>query len=196
MTIQKTTGGNLLKLTAGSVVKECCCGTASTTACSMEASCASSEPSMQVTVFDVDYLDGSGDIDWCGKTWTPQQVRDGLTQCVCPGTYDQNPSAPYPYHRWEINISAYNRLRLLRRVNTGISYGINQLALGVAGYGTFTNSDFMTWSSFGSFTSMNLNFLTGVGQPVLGDYQITVAFFGSQTQGGIEYSWAKGVGWP
>jgi hypothetical protein len=82
MTMQKTTGGNLLRLTGGTLAKECCCtgGTGS--------SCAGGDPEMLCTIFDADYA--GGNINWAGQTWTPSEVQAGTQKTVCPSSYSKN----------------------------------------------------------------------------------------------------------
>ncbi len=161
----------------------------------------SDRPNMQVKVEDPDYFLGDPSISWLGETWTPTQIQNGEVRCVCASVsnYDHVTTGQYPYHRWSINISAQNRLRMLRRVNTTNGYGINQLALGAPGYSTFSNSDFATWGA-GTFTSFKLNFINAVPQPVAGppnaNFELSAAFFGSKTLGAVTYSWEQGINWP
>jgi hypothetical protein len=161
---------------------------------------------MQLTVSNPSYLDASGNISWCGKVWTPQEVRDGITKCACPPNYDNQKGGPttsqYAYNRWSYNASQYNRLRLLRRVNVNSfqDYGLNQMALGVAGYGSGFFGDFVTFQTqVTGFSNIQLGFLTAPtpAAPTLNDYQFTAEFFGSYTHAnGITYSWEKGINWP
>jgi hypothetical protein len=155
--------------------------------------------SMQLKVYGT-----SGTIDWCGEQWV-LPGDSGDPRCVCPPNWDQQKGGPttsqYAYHRWSYNASAYNRLRLLRRVNlnTFQDYGVNQLALGVAGYGSFSFSDFVTFQTqVTGFTSILLGFIAPPtpAAPTISDYQITDEFFGQYTHAnGITYEWQKGDNW-
>jgi hypothetical protein len=156
-------------------------------------------PSIALTVSGA-----SGTITWCGKTWNLPS-ESGVKKCVCPVSWDKNKlttgTSQYAYNRWEINNSAYDRLRILRRnnVNTFQDYGLNVCALGVTNYGTFSFSDFVTFASgITGLSSINLGFIAPPtpSAPTLNDYQITDDFFGNYTHAnGVTYQWERGDNW-
>jgi hypothetical protein len=42
------------------------------------------KPHLQVTVTGGDYE--GGPIEWCGKTWTEDEIRQGIPKCIYPMT--------------------------------------------------------------------------------------------------------------
>ena len=86
-TLQKTTGGDILKLTGGSIQGACCCGgggcgnTGCFTVTGAANLTATTCPSMKLRVTGT-----TGTISWCGETWN-LPGDSGLCKEVCPEYY-------------------------------------------------------------------------------------------------------------
>ena len=159
---------------------------------------------MQVTVFDADYAGGS--ISWVGKTWTQQEVKDGVTKCACPDLYvntvSGTVSAYFRFHTWGYNTNGTDSLRLRRigQIFGGGAFG--DMENGVRGKNASFRDRRAGQPATFPQTFQNINTPTSftpidaVGPITYGDYGITDAYSTSVTVSGITYSWDKGVGWP
>jgi hypothetical protein len=171
---------------------------------------------MQLTLFDADYA--GGNISWCGQTWTQAEVQAGATKCACPTAYNKSrqtytlggpTTLKYSaQHRWfhaDLHIQRqYNVSYLSFGFWAALQFGGNFNLLSILGSQTdrrsFYGSQATRFSVAGfpnsPVTNSDLNIVLGVVYPLYNSYDITDTFFGSHTIGGVEYTWAKGLGWP
>ena len=237
MTMQRNPlTGKLLKLASGSEqpIKQCCCveegedGGGEEELCEGEADCtghtgnAGVAPSIALTVFDADYA--GGNITWCAKVWTQQEVKDGVTKCVCPTRYDLKKELTQTtpvtsvfganIEKWEF--SQINGLWIDRAINLSVysvaSYYVRhkwwRILQGAAPNTTDRLSrtlltyDFTWttgWTSIGSaaeFTLPGMNPATSGQIPTINDYKILDAMFGNYTDvNGINWKWERGRNW-
>ncbi len=187
-----------MKVTAGSLAKECCCGgTAS--------SCTGGDPEVYLTIFDADYAGGG--ITWCGVAFSQSDIQNATERGpVCPTLYTRERTYtlnPYVAR----NTWAYNASLRMARGWSGFTpasnypvkeqqiIGINNTA--IAAYRKDSIS--LTFSTF------QIGVLTaGIPVPTWNSYAIVPnplspttldIFFGSYTEAGIQYSWRRGNGW-
>ena len=159
-------------------------------------SCASgTEPSIVVQIYDADYSGAS--INWCGKTWTQQQVKDGKCEEVCPTFYGktsqyvelwQNKQGTNKHLQLQVTVSSTDAIRTwalidLQATGTGTPL-INAYARRVWDTPTAKTYTPTTW-----------NPLTGMAAPSSGNYKIADDQFTSITVSGVKYSWKRGTNW-
>lgn len=163
------------------------------------------QPSMYVSVSG-----HSSPVTWCGETW---QVGESDTREVCPSTYNKikkylpadNATAR---HKWQAS-----GLYLLRNYFADYSTGYGGLWWGtwlgntnklvlkatVSDEINFSMYTYGTWPIAGTLSKYiqisSLGMITGLDRAKYTDYNITDAFFGSHTIGGVTYTWSKGKGW-
>lgn len=191
MTMQKSTGGGVLKLSGGTLMRECCCGGAS--------SCPDGDPEIRITLSDPDYA--GGNITWCGETWTPAQIQTGTdTRTICP-TFWQNDRAGSATGNYNFtNIWRYASSLMLTHDGqfTPTFFASIRRKFLVFSDGS-VKRDRIQGIANGAFptniTSSDLGLLNTTNAPSFSNNEITDDYFGSYISGGVTYTWARGNGW-
>jgi hypothetical protein len=156
-------------------------------------------PNLQLTV-----TGASGSVTWCGETWN-LPADSGDTRCVCPTTWTETinyVSANYykATNKWEYtNVNTTNMIIGRYAYTTGFPIGgafANYIsafnrALWNLRSGPKTNFGVNAQNVPAGFTDIDT-----VAYPTKSAYAITNDFFTSVTNGGITYTWAKGINWP
>jgi hypothetical protein len=163
------------------------------------------DPSIQLTVTadDVDLP-----ITWCGKTWvasteTPgvNQAYSGTAQCVCPTTYiapHNNTLVPTAEHIWRHYDHGTNELLIQRFSYSGLFSAENRLSLRLDatnnGINLIAYDVFRYYFSSFDYSTFQLGLISAI-IPTVSNYQITDSYFGTYSQSGIDFTWAKGERW-
>ena len=187
--------------TSGGIAKSCCCG----------ANPCAPDPSVIVTIAAAD---GNLPVSWCGITWekstttitTPATQRhSGESAEVCPlftyerfkGTFKvvgqtwyrglelwvatNNTSWLWMERRWEQKKASPSVTNILNRVSIRKT--------GPPGWQSFHSVNAKS-----SYTTLAIS-LSLEPFATYNDYLLTDGFFGTYTNSGVTYTWARGNGW-
>jgi hypothetical protein len=163
---------------------------------------------MQIKIEDPDYFLGDPSITWCGTTWTPTEIQNGVWKCVCPSVYGKysyllETSVSTAIHAWQVDNGGTGPANLYM-LRSYIITGTTANAVGIQG-GTLAGvkRDFFS-ASFGvpNLTVTTLGVVpTSIlkQKPVIADYLLTEDpqwLNGSYVNGAVTYSWKQGINWP
>ena len=213
MVVEQNDFGIIVNTINGNLVFAGCGGSEPTNPCDPD-------PEMLLTV-----TGASGTINWCGQTWNlPGDSGVEKSVCPTTytkepsGTYGFSHNSYFKKHSWAYANPAWDpSLSLNRRLNmrwnatgdgtprwtqnnnvlkfdpkTGASYQRDHRKQTLWTSGTFFSP---TKAPNTQTLYSDLSLILGVAFATLNNYTLTDEYFGSYNDGGIVYSWAKGLGW-
>ena len=148
------------------------------------------DPEMLLTV-----TGSSGTVTWCGQTWN-LPADSGVQKSVCPTVYVDSSTGRFRYIRWVYGGSS---LFLRRLFDTLAGYGDEKIEIQP---NTAVWRDYLRMNTVSTWSIVNVTLgviyprTSGMSIPSTSNiFPMVDYMFGSYTNAGITYAWAKGQGW-